>query len=341
MNDRELGNFVLEKGDAPNESKIKIPGDKMGVPGTHRVTIIATHSSQDSDPRSALDDKSVRKFTCLAILSKKHVWLETIDGTENLDQAGSFLTTKDDSDKPFVNSKSGKIFFEKNSNSEICKASCEIETTSIHQARFLFSESLIPVLDFICVRANVPILVEKIHIKDTKNSLQSFDTTWPYQKKVLPPEILWVEDELASAYALFRESKNNISPYYKFLCHYKIMESMYKKIRPDFFTKAKREKIEITKTKELVPDHPDILNWHKEFIGKPISTLFQNELTKDYRNAIAHFLLNDGNFINISRGEIRGKYDKIVSVSEICAFILITNQEKMFEEYRSKKNAPP
>lgn len=52
------------------------------------------------------------------------------------------------------------------------------------------------------------------------------------------PEVIGMGDEFKAVLALYREAKNNPSPYYRFFCYYKILEAFYE--RSDVFRKIDR-----------------------------------------------------------------------------------------------------
>ena len=131
--------------------------------------------------------------------------------------------------------------------------------------------------------------------------------------------------EMRSIFSLFREAKNSGSNYYKFLCYYKILEGIYKSVRPTIFKMARDRGITIKRINEVVPDHPGISVSHKDFIGQPIGNLFDNYFRQEHRHAIAHFETRDDPPAILSTYDLMLKIASATLLIEACCLEVISN----------------
>lgn len=313
----------------------KLPKERLGVPGMHQILVgAAFNKPAGEDPIHKFRDTTRREFKCTATLSKKIFWMDGVDGSIDPESSGSFIVVEPDTEHIIIGSSSGRIVFEKNSRNELCMLRQTVNASGVHDARNQFINNITPYLDFLSFKAGIPILIEKYHVQDTLHLLFAFDNIAPYSPVSIDEHFVnLMNHEMLSIYALYREAKNNQSPYYRFLCHYKIFEAIYKKLRPELNRKAKLKGIKLSQKKEVVPDHPELKQWLPQFVGRSIPDLFYKELTKDYRNQVAHFLLDDGDFLNVSNNRIRGKYDQIILLTELCVLDVIANQDRWYHEF--------
>ena len=81
--------------------------------------------------------------------------------------------------------------------------------------------------------------------------------------------------------------------------------------------------------KERIPDHPDISKELRYLIGKPIKDFYDNVLQKPYRDAAAHFLVQENVILQVSSAEERYKFTEMTFVCDLCVRILIPNHEAL------------
>ena len=150
------------------------------------------------------------------------------------------------------------------------------------------------------------------------------------QRRGRKSKILLIIEDLFPVFALYRECKTNPSAYYKFLCLYKIMEGIYKNIRPSLMKKAKKMGKTIKCEKEVVPNHFLIREYNEKFVNMKIRKLFDDVLTKEFRHAVAHFSINDGSLLNLTDYNTNRKFANVLFITEFCCRILIDNHSKMY-----------
>jgi hypothetical protein len=174
-------------------------------------------------------------------------------------------------------------------------------------------------------------MFEKVKAFDKKNTVFHISYVTPYSNKIPPEHSVSIHEEMIPIYALYREAKNNSSAFYRFLCYYKILEGIFCKLRPAARKKAKEKGINVDLPKEEIPKIEDLENFgRKIFTGRSIKDVYDNVLTPEYRNAAAHFSLQDGTILNVSEYYTRGKFENILLLSEVCCRVAINTQNKLF-----------
>ena len=142
---------------------------------------------------------------------------------------------------------------------------------------------------------------------------------------------------MVAIYALYREAKNNISPYYRFLCYYKILEGIYNKLRPEAMKRAKENRKRITKTRDVVPQDDSLESFGRTvYKGRSVKDVFDNVLAPEYRNAAAHFSLSDGTLLNVSAYYDQGKFQNILELAEVCCRTAINSQNDIYNQIGEK-----
>ena len=142
--------------------------------------------------------------------------------------------------------------------------------------------------------------------------------------------------ELAPVYALYRDAKNSHSAFYSFLCFHKILDGLLGTMRANLRTRAAKKKIELTPRRELVPDAAEIPPAFKAYVGKPIKTFFDDVMTPQFRNAVAHFITKDGSVLNLSSPQEADRYNSILYISELCVRAVIQGHEAWLAELEAK-----
>lgn len=64
----------------------------------------------------------------------------------------------------------------------------------------------------------------------------------------------------------------------------------------------------------------------------PISRFIDSVLTKQFRDAVAHFTLRNGLVLNMSAQEHIERYTFIVYITELCLYVLIDECEALLSE---------
>ena len=70
--------------------------------------------------------------------------------------------------------------------------------------------------------------------------------------------------------------------------------------------RARKLSIELQQRRDLVPDDPEIASTYLSHVGTPIKKFFDEVMTPQFRNAIAHFITKDGSILNLELTPFRG-----------------------------------
>lgn len=127
---------------------------------------------------------------------------------------------------------------------------------------------------------------------------------------------------------MYREAKNSHSDFYKFLCYQKIMDGLLGFLRSAVNQRARKLSIELQQRRDLVPDDPEIASTYLSHVGTPIKKFFDEVMTPQFRNAIAHFITKDGSILNLSAPATMLKHAEIMYVAELCVRELIESHQK-------------
>lgn len=307
-----------------------IDRDKLPPPGFTDYFIIVDEFKDDNRKNEdRLADKKERIFNVRAVLTKEYKFSKDID--LNIENGGSFLLETTGAVKIQLQNQYGIIFGLKNDLNEIYAFEGEIKATAYFEAFKIFNKSLLPFIDYLSYFSNTPIVISRISCLDIINQIRTISYLVPYNNVIVNQHYGKVYEDLIPIFVLYREAKNNQSPFYKFLCYYKILEGIFKSIRPALMFKKKSERKTIVRLEENVPYHPEISYKHKEQIGKKIQSAFNDFFADEFRNVVAHFILKDGRFLNVSEYQTNEDFDKAVLLLELCVRKVLDNEIKYHE----------
>lgn len=318
---------------------VKIDRDKLPPPSLVDYFILL--DKIDGDLRKdtdRLNDKSKRTFAVKALLSKELFFDQKVDFTINEKVGGSFFVLPPNAVKMLIPNTFGIFTCYKNEANELSLISTNIDTNSWEEAFQIFFKVVTPFLDHLSFLTNTPFIISKVNCRDIENNYSVHSYEVPYQPVSLNPNFNSIPNELLPILSLYREAKNNVSSYYRFLCYYKILEGIFKNIRPQLFTLAKKRNIIIQSIKEKVPDNKDLGHEHKIFVGKNIRNVFDDYLTNQFRNTVAHYLLDDGSVLNISDYHMNTKFNNVLLLIELCVRQVIENQLNYFNQFYNGSN---
>ena len=317
-----------------DDKKFQLDRDKLapaGIEGYLVFVDVFREEKRSDDER--LTDTRLREFDVLCSLAKSIRFNEEIKASISEKDGESFFVLPKDTENMKVSTGSEEYLFLKNEDNEIGRISLTCMAGSWREAVNRFFTGIAPFLDFLSYRANIPVTYEAAYCRDKQNHISIISYRTPYPNVRINSHAKDINLELLPVYSLYREAKNSLSSYYRFLCYYKIMEGIYRHLRPRLIKRAKQSKIQISMQKELVPAHPELYFYQNSFVGKSIKSLFDNEFTSEYRDVVAHFFLDKGVLLNPSHYNTSNKFIDIILVSELCARELIKNQEDYLLQY--------
>ncbi len=314
----------------------RIELSKLAPPGISGTLIIVAEfdrenvSPEHDVPR--LDDKDERDFSVSCMFSKETGFSGSISGAVDATLGTSFFKPQPGHSDYAIQTPLGVFNLVTNAQSEFSGVTFRCRANTFQQARSAFHQGLVPFLDYISYVANVPIIIARVNYSDEKNKVQSFEFTTPYQEILINPTENTLHPEMLPVYALYREAKNTMSPLYRFLCYYKILEGIYNHLRPEIYRLAREHSVDLSSKKETIPDDREMHTNHNTLVGRPIKDFFDRELS-DYRNDVAHYILDSGTFLSVTNPDVTDKYLGILWPAEQCCRIVIAEQESLYTQY--------
>lgn len=288
----------------------------------------------ESEIRLLAADTSERDFDVTCVFFRESAFSRQIEAQIAFGSGTSFFTLPEGVDDPgwFI---SGGIRYEVvlNTQREFAGVRSRVRARSVQAARDTFSQGLAPILDHMSYTANVPLIASSPSCHDIKNLGWVFGYTSPYATHVVGAGTANLHVELAPVYALYREAKNASSLFYRFLCYYKILEGIFRRLRPELFKKAAARRITLTRSKEVIPEHRELRLFAPDLIGRPIKEYFDRVLQKEFRDAVAHYVLDDtGSILSPSAPDAVNKFTDITLPTELCCRTVVAQHERHLDE---------
>ena len=307
--------------------------DFLGPPGKyvelHMLARVEGDTRQDEDKRN---DSSLRFFKVSATLGRSHIFVDEELPIVSASHGDSFLVGPFEFSNLEVVLPGGTYVFHKNSKDEYSYVAFECEAVHYRQAHHLFYHGLTSYLDTLAYKGNCPIFIQAVKIEDVRNQIIVLPHVSPYRKQSVSLGDIVVYPELLSVYAMYRESKNASSNFYRFLCLYKILEGLYGAVRPGLFKRIKTLKLKIDQGAKRIPDDPELIPEHRKYVGLSIRSFFESVLTPQFRHGVAHFMLRDGTAMNLSSPQQVEMYTHIVYITELCLRIVVDDCESILKE---------
>jgi len=317
------------------EEKSKIPTHNLDPSGLlgELFVVYAREGDTPHTDRIKLSDKSNRDFFVKASLgkhseSRDDIRMSIPDGTGE-----SYIKAHPDAVVTKLYTSTGEIFIKHNENRELSIAEYTCEATTVSEARDKFLSGFTPYLDHTSYIANIPIHITQIAIHDKKHETRSTIYTSPYSAVLLNPHAANIYNDLMPIYALYREAKNSNSPFYKFLCYYKILEGIYLSLRPKLFKLSSTKGVKITTIKEKVPLNKYTEGRYLKLVDEPIKKVFDERFQAEFRNKVAHFLLDTTVPLNVSDFGVFQEFGKEVGLIEACARVVVETHARYLSEF--------
>lgn len=300
----------------------------MGVPGIDGFVFtveVRPHEGRDGGTAS-VDDTRERKFKVIAALAKYAPFPSGISASIEDSEGSSYFVVPQGVTQVNVQGPCGTMQMFTNKAGELARVSQNCVATGWKDALVKFIRSLAPFLDQVSYAADVPVVIEKLYCHDPTNGVHVASFTTPYDPTPLPAGALVIEPMLP-LYALYREAKNSSSSYYKLLCYHKILEGIYRVTRPELRRKAHEQSISVQAEREKVPSHSELKDFEGQPIGRPIRQVYDELLTPRFRDAVAHFSVDNGTILTTSDHESSSRFASFVLLAEICAREVIRCEE--------------
>ncbi len=327
---RQKALTLVAMSDAPSA---QIPVDKLGTAGVPaELSILAIFPGDTRPDSERLTDGANRPIKVYAVLSKSPPIIDRIKGDTTADDGASYLLAPSGAARLDFACSGGKFRVTNNHAGELSFVEFECITDCIAAARQAFQRTVLPVIDHLSYVNNCPIFIGSIRFDDVKNHRQTIDYVSPYRLNTISNLSEALNEKMRPVYSMYREAKNASSNFYRFLCYYKILEWLFGKMRSDVFKAAKNRSIHLTKPKQFVVDHPELPNHIRPYVGKPMKDFFDNVLTPQFRDAVAHFVTDDGGILDMSEPEHLENYAGTILISEMCVRAAIADHEALLRQ---------
>jgi len=282
--------------------------------------------------QTRFQDTELRDFEVFCVLGRDAGFDREIFSAVSVDEGSSFFVLPENAVEFIIQTELGEFRFAHNERRELAGVSLRCVAHSVREARAAFIRGIMPVLDYFAYLANTPMIVRDVVTTDPKNKVVQRSYSTPYHDVTIHEGASNLRRELLPIYGLYREAKNSLSYFYRFLCYFKILEGIYLHLRPETFRQAKAAGVELDRIKELVPDHQDLRRFHTSLIGRPIKDFFDKELQKQFRDAAAHYLLDSGVPLNPSDHEAAAAFSNVILPVELCCRVVIRTQEHYYQQ---------
>ncbi|WAM23927.1 methylamine utilization protein MauJ [Myxococcus sp. NMCA1] len=315
--------------------RLLIPTEQLGVPGIPHEMHIAFGDSND-DPSNhdkiinAQKDGTARDFTVTAHLAKEpgkdsqelKISLEPSEG-------GSFIRAHPDADTAVIDTYLGQIQVHVNAAKEFSALSHHCKATGIEAGFAKYSEVIAPLIDHMSFHNDIPVFTHYIALYDHKHKILTASYVTPYAARPVSEERLVFDLTLKPFYALYREAVTNSSVYYQFLCYAKILEGIIRKTYPELLRAAKELGMTPPKLDARVEPHKELSGAAKQWVGRTIQQTFNDYLQPEFRDAIAHFSLDDSDPIVVSNYISSSHISNNLLLARMCARGAIAAIEKI------------
>lgn len=318
----------------------EIPVEQLGPAGVKgELHILAIMPNESRNDQERLQDQSERQFKVAGRLSKAPPSAEGIKGDFGPEDGGSYLLLPDEAVLGRVRCAEGMFEFKKNRLGEKSLVEFECIARNTTDARKKFQSAVLPFLDYLAYLANCPIVVSTVRVEDKKNDRTTIEYVSPYRNATVNLHVSTLFIEMAPVYALYREAKNSNSDFYRFLCYYKLLEGLLGTLRANVFIRARDKGVTLKRPKENVPAFEGVPTQFQAVVGTSIKAFFDAVLTPQFRNAVAHFVTDDGAILNMSAPAHIESYAEILFISEVCVRAMIASHELLLQALQAQRGA--
>lgn len=230
----------------------------------------------------------------------------------------------------------GAFEIRKNAKGEVSIATMICIASTVGEARSIFLKATTQFLDHVAYIATCPVYIVSLRIEDVINMHVAIEFFQPYGSSLINETASFLPLPLKPAYALYREGISSNSELYKFLCLYKILDRYFSKLKPALYKAFLRAGADSPKAKDLVPEHQELPQSVRPYVGKSIKSFMDEILTPKFRDVVAHFQKEGESPLVTSDPDNLARYEEILLSSELCARTVIKNYEEAFRVAQAK-----
>ena len=275
--------------------------DQLGPAGMRgELHILGMVPGANRTDHERLTDTSRRHFTVSALLGRSHSPPGDIKGDFSSEDGSSYFLVPKGCVMSRVRCPEGVFDIKRNSRGEQAYVVFECDAAGVREAKELFLKVFLPFLDHQAFLANCPVVLGTLKVEDSANIRTALEYVSPYRRVTTQPHEKELRVELLPVYALYRDAKNSHSDFYTFLCYHKILEGLLGKMRASVRARAMKQKVQLTARRDLIPNSEHIPGEYKTWGGKPVKSFYDQVMTPQFRNAVAHFITVDGAVLNLS-----------------------------------------
>lgn len=312
---------------------LEINLEELGPPGSRVTLHIFPQLEGDTlSDKQKLSDTRARTFRVSAKLSNSQTAIGRIAGDFKAEDGDSYLMITPPRDHYRIDTELGQFQIRKNAAGRLSYVEMDCIAGNFIEARSRFIQAAYPALDHFSYTMNVSLTVAMLRILDLTHNTIHIDCAVPYRVQIIPDSANRLFLEMKPVYSMYREAKNSESDFYRFLCFYKIMEGLLGKMRSRTFSRAKETGVNLKTERDIVPDNEQLSSELRQYAGKPMKPFFDNVLTSKFRNAMAHFVTEDGSVLQISSPAEIYIYSNLALITDLCARRLIANHERLLAQ---------
>lgn len=311
-------------------TSLELPAEALGAPGVHCDICICPRliGDTDEDDERRRSDTDTRHFDVKALLGKSPVAHHHLNFSFGPEDGNSYIQAGSAVSYLLVDSPAGQMRLSVNKAHEVSMASASIFTNNPLSARAIFDEMLNRYLDRMSYLAGIPTHVIFTVTHDKKNEIQTIFYVSPPRPTLINDGGEELNNEMKPIYALYREAMNSTSPYYRLLCLFKIIEGLIGPLRSNLRKRERSAGIDLNMGKDLVPDHPEFPMRFQRHVGTSIKAFQDAVLTKEYRDAMAHFSLRTGKALDVSTLQDNLRFADAAFSADLCARALIAKHDQ-------------
>jgi hypothetical protein len=296
-----------------------------GFPGEeHKIWVVPVLKGEENKPHSLAGNAG--KYKVQLLLSKpghpvgkerEFSFIDNIVGTSHIQIAKPEAERGEHDVAKLRLALYGKNYFitaETNKEGFIGKFVAELDATDMEQVEDEVYGTLAPFLSAWSMNADIPIHIETIQVTEVATTMSSLRVLTPHFDMNLPPGTApFFMDEFCQYASIYREGLNTNSAFYRFLCFYKIIESLIAKRGKE----AKARKIAGQDPRQIYETIPDdersrvellgrLYPWRSSWDAMAVNQIFPKEVyglkatairdrhLRPLRLGIAHALLDQG-----------------------------------------------
>jgi hypothetical protein len=313
-------------------SSTSIRPEDLGRPGTHSLlSVVPQFQDHQVADRHIFTDTTPRQFVVACLLSKGPSTIgydQNIKGGFNRQDGASYLMAPRGASKVRIDTLSGHFYVSKNDAGELSMIEFECIVTTPVEARMRFMETVCPALDHLSYAYNSPLFVNTIRIFDEIYQATHIVVVSPYRNQIIADSLNELFIEMRPVYAMYREAKISPSDFYRFLCFYKIMEGLLGGLRSKAYERARAGGAILESRRLVVPDDSAVPSDLRQYVGRSIKAFFDEVLTAQFRNAVAHLRTEEG-VLDVSSPVELERFAGLALVADLCARDLIADHEQI------------